>query len=153
MTREEALFDALVDATASLAGAASAYRSHASRHRSVGRATADPFFTTRASDFDKAVERARAVLLAPSVVSQKDAVSIMAELDEDRRLFVKYQHMSARELMMHADTLGKALEGMLAEWDQLTRYGSPLAKAANERVQFARGALAALPSDNGKDEA
>jgi len=27
------------------------------------------------------------------------------------------------------------------EWDKLTRYGSPMAKAANERVTAARAAL------------
>lgn len=37
--------------------------------------------------------------------------------------------------------LRAALEGMLHEWDKFTRYGSPMAKAANERVSFARAAL------------
>lgn len=54
--------EALQDATANLAGAASAYRKYACRSRTVGRGVADPFFTTRASDFDAAVERARALL-------------------------------------------------------------------------------------------
>ena len=54
--------EGLADAAAHLAGAASAYRAHASRHRSVGRATSDPFFTTRVGDFDRAAERARALL-------------------------------------------------------------------------------------------
>lgn len=49
-------------AAASLAGAASAYRTYAGRSRTVGRGKADPFFTTRAADFDKAVERARQAL-------------------------------------------------------------------------------------------
>lgn len=62
LTEVDRLREALIDATASLAGAASAYRAHASRHRSVGRAQPDPFFTTRAQDFDNAVERARAAL-------------------------------------------------------------------------------------------
>jgi hypothetical protein len=53
---------ALRDATAHLAGAASAYRKHAARHRSVGRAVADPFFTTRVADFERATERARVAL-------------------------------------------------------------------------------------------
>jgi hypothetical protein len=35
----------------------------------------------------------------------------------------------------------EALAGMLMEWDQLTRYGSPMAKAANERVTAARAAM------------
>jgi hypothetical protein len=37
--------------------------------------------------------------------------------------------------------LWAALEGMLMEWDKLSRYGSPMAKAANERVNFARATL------------
>lgn len=34
-----------------------------------------------------------------------------------------------------------ALEGLLAEWDKLTKYGSPLAKHANPRVALARRVL------------
>jgi hypothetical protein len=56
--------EALREATANLCGAASAYRKHAARHRSVGRATADPLFTTRAMDFEKAADRACAALVA-----------------------------------------------------------------------------------------
>ncbi len=41
-----------------------------------------------------------------------------------------------------APEMAEALEGMLAEWDKFTRYGSPIAKASNERVNFARAALA-----------
>ncbi len=37
--------------------------------------------------------------------------------------------------------LRTALEGMLLEWDNLARYGSPIAKAANERVNAARAAI------------
>lgn len=60
----DAATEALKDATAHLVGAASAYREHAARSSSVGRAKVDPFFTTRASDFDKAAERARSALRA-----------------------------------------------------------------------------------------
>ena len=42
------------------------------------------------------------------------------------------------------ETARQAIEGLLAEWDKLTRYGSPMAKAANERIAFARTALALL---------
>lgn len=56
------LREALLDATANLAGAASAYEKHASRNKSVGRAVPDPLFSTRAQDFHKATERARAAL-------------------------------------------------------------------------------------------
>lgn len=58
------LVEALRDATAHLVGAASAYRKHAARHRSVGRAATDPFFTTRAADFERAAKRAQAALKA-----------------------------------------------------------------------------------------
>jgi chromosome segregation ATPase len=37
--------------------------------------------------------------------------------------------------------LEAALRGMLDEWERLSRYGSPMAKAANERVNAARRAL------------
>lgn len=54
--------EALTDAAAHLAGAASAYRRHAARHRSQGRAVADALFSTRADDFDRAARRASAAL-------------------------------------------------------------------------------------------
>lgn len=41
------------------------------------------------------------------------------------------------------DRARAALAGMLLEWDKFTRYGSPMAKAANERVAAARAALQA----------
>ena len=56
------LVEALLDATAHLVGAADAYRKHAARHKSKGRAVPDPMFSTRADDFDKAANRARAAL-------------------------------------------------------------------------------------------
>ena len=40
------------------------------------------------------------------------------------------------------DDLVTGLEAMIAEWEKMTRYGSPLAKAANENLQRARAALA-----------
>jgi predicted XRE-type DNA-binding protein len=56
-----ALRDALTIALANLVGANSAYRQHASRHRSVGRARVDPFYTTRIADFEKAEREIRAL--------------------------------------------------------------------------------------------
>jgi len=57
------LREALSDATAHLAGAASAYRLYASRNKFLKpRAISDALFTTRATDIDNAVERARAAL-------------------------------------------------------------------------------------------
>ena len=61
----ERLRTALIDATAHLAGAASAYRKHAARHKSQGRAVADAMFSTRVVDFEKATDRARAALGEP----------------------------------------------------------------------------------------
>lgn len=64
---------ALTDATANLAGAASAYRKHAGRAKHLHpKSVADALFTTRADDFDKATERARAALL-PSDAEKNDA--------------------------------------------------------------------------------
>ena len=57
--REEELFEALMDAAAHLIGAASAYRTFASRHASVGRAKSDALFTTRVADFERAAKRAQ----------------------------------------------------------------------------------------------
>jgi hypothetical protein len=50
-----------------------------------------------------------------------------------------------RELKAENHALREALEGMLDEWDRFTRYGSPMAKAANERIAFARAALKDKP--------
>lgn len=50
-------------------------------------------------------------------------------------------------LIAAAPTMLEARRGMLREWDKLTRYGSPIAKAANERVAFARAAIAAATGD------
>ena len=51
----------------------------------------------------------------------------------------------ANYLHAEIERLRAALEGMLMEWDKLTRYGSPMAKAANERVAAARRALENKP--------
>lgn len=56
------LREALLDAAAHLVGAASAYRKYASRSRTVGRSSTDPFFTTRLMDFDAATARVQAAL-------------------------------------------------------------------------------------------
>ena len=53
------LRDALFSATASLTGAASAYRKYAKRHKLHGTAETDAVFSTRVNDFDKAVNSAR----------------------------------------------------------------------------------------------
>lgn len=45
-------------------------------------------------------------------------------------------------LMATAPKLYEACEALLSEWDRLTQYGSPMAKAANERVAFARRVMA-----------
>lgn len=63
MTQAE-LEEALRDAVAHLAGAASAYRTYAKRYSKLRpRAETDAFFSTRVEDMDRAVERGRAVLI------------------------------------------------------------------------------------------
>ena len=56
------LREALVDATAHLAGATSAYKTFARRARRFGQADIDALYGTRLRDFEKATERARAAL-------------------------------------------------------------------------------------------
>ena len=57
------LREVLLDATAHLVGAASSYRTYARRGGDIRpRAEVDAFFTTRARDYDRAAERARAAL-------------------------------------------------------------------------------------------
>lgn len=58
----ERLREALLDATAHLAGASSAYKTFAARHPKWGTPTPDALFGTRFKDFDAAVERARSAL-------------------------------------------------------------------------------------------
>jgi hypothetical protein len=48
------------------------------------------------------------------------------------------------QLSADLEAAREALAGMVAEWDKMTRYGSPLAKAANENLTRARAALAKL---------
>lgn len=62
--RVKVLKGALLDATANLAGAASAYARFAVRHQK--RPAPDALFSTRKRDFEKAVARARAALKEPS---------------------------------------------------------------------------------------
>ena len=55
--------EALVDATAHLVGAESAYRTYARRYTGITpKAEVDPFFSTRVEDFARATDRARAAL-------------------------------------------------------------------------------------------
>lgn len=84
------LHEALKDAAANLIGAASAYRVYASRHKSVGRATADPLFTTRANDFDKAAKRAQDALQGRSGKGQGDQSGAGGSGPEDRGVDQKY---------------------------------------------------------------
>lgn len=53
---------ALKRITASMTGATSAYRTYARRHKTMGTAEIDSFFTTRVADMDRAVERANAAI-------------------------------------------------------------------------------------------
>jgi hypothetical protein len=57
-------------------------------------------------------------------------------------------HGNARDanarLMAAAPDLLRALEGMLAEWEKFTRYGSPIARDANENARFAKVVIAQI---------
>jgi len=53
----------------------------------------------------------------------------------------EYWHERAHKAEAEIERLTAAVEGLLMEWDKLTKYGSPMAKAANERVNAARAAL------------
>ena len=45
-----------------------------------------------------------------------------------------------------------ALEGAKAEWEKMTRYGSPLARQANENFQRVDTALAAIRKITGGEK-
>ena len=47
------------------------------------------------------------------------------------------------QLTRERNALREALQRMIAEFEKMTRYGSPLARAANENLTFARKALEA----------
>lgn len=53
-------------------------------------------------------------------------------------------HRARREA---ADELYFALDGLLAEFEKFSRYGSPIAHAANEKMTRARNALAKARGD------
>jgi len=76
---------------------------------------------------EEAVRLANAVLEKPYIDPDGD-ISMLAR-----------QFLRARE---EIDAMMEALEAMVAEWDKMTRYGSPLAKAANENLKRARAVLA-----------
>jgi hypothetical protein len=48
---------------------------------------------------------------------------------------------TVNDLCAEISRLRAALKDLLAEWDKFSRYGSPIAKAANEAVTKARAAL------------
>lgn len=80
---------------------------------------------------------------------------IEVAIDENKKMFSQLVIAKARVISVEAqlstvrqqalEERGKlidALQGSLAEWDKFTRYGSPMAKAANERIAHARDVLA-----------
>lgn len=58
------------------------------------------------------------------------------------RLDVRGINSADARLIAAAPTMLEALKGMRAEWEKLTRYGSPMAKAGNEAVQAMNAAIA-----------
>lgn len=84
-------------------------------------------------------EQARA-LLAPD----GPLAPLLAELEELSHAFTGWIER-AQAAEARAARLEKALEAMLHEWDKITRYESPLAKAGNENVSQR---TSAMPSDS-----
>jgi hypothetical protein len=50
--------------------------------------------------------------------------------------------IAALEAAAHTTDLLDALKGMIAEFDKFSRYGSPIARDANEAMRHARAAIA-----------
>ena len=90
------------------------------------------------------------LLDAVDIDAEKSAFKVSIDGDEAAAVTFADLLRSASEVVEAADVdliaagpdLRTALVGMLAEWDKFTRYGSPIAKASNERVSAARAALA-----------
>jgi hypothetical protein len=82
-----------------------------------------------------------------SVSMYQPLVSATLRDDETRRTLEAREVVAMvimpllRERCHEDKQLRDVVEGLLMEWDKLTRYGSPMAKAANERVAAARKLL------------
>lgn len=68
-------------------------------------------------------------------ITDKDGLIQIAEVGGNNR-------SANATLIAAAPSLLSALKDMVAEWEKITRYGSPIAKAANETVRFAREQIA-----------
>jgi hypothetical protein len=64
-----------------------------------------------------------AQLTAESHIHARECIALRAEKDAE------------------IEQLKSITKGLLLEWDKLTKYGSPIAKAANERITAARAKL------------
>lgn len=94
----ERLQRALLDATASLAAATSAYEQYAGNVRR--RSVRDPFFTTRLKDFQNATERALAAIRALSASPETEEQSpIVRQIEDAARKFAALPEWKQRALM------------------------------------------------------
>jgi chromosome segregation ATPase len=88
---------------------------------------------------------------------QDEIASLRAELDAANLKLDEFQRKiwklepAARQDAKEKARLREALEGLLMDFDKLTQYGSPLARAANERTKAARAALACRPQEKEKN--
>jgi predicted component of type VI protein secretion system len=78
-------------------------------------------------------------------VNLADAERKLAEALEELNICRAHNRMMEQSHAAHRDALERELaeavevvKGLLTEWDRLTQYGSPMAKAANPRVSAAR---------------
>lgn len=89
------------------------------------------------------IERLRAAL-AEAKRETDASESVLQKLrdlrieDNERlhRFIARYERAEA-----DLEAAREVIKGLLSEWDRLTRYGSPMAKAANERITAARAFL------------
>jgi hypothetical protein len=102
------------------------------------------------------------VLVAPATIFRKDAnLSTLlfairsrigrdiAPLDFNRLGAVADRDVTIARLSAALAEAREALAGTVAEWDKMTRYGSPLAKDANENLSLARAILAKIAAAEG----
>jgi hypothetical protein len=81
----------------------------------------------------------------PWRVMKQGALPYREISDADGLRQIAEVHGNARDanarLIAAAPDLLKALAGMLVEWEKFTRYGSPIARDANENVRLAKAAI------------
>lgn len=72
---------------------------------------------------------------SPNVLYQSDESGIIVARKSTQFLDGRFTPLEEHDM---STQYREAIIGLLMEWDKLTKYGSPIAKAANERVSAAR---------------